>query len=106
MTDGVLSTTALSVDHGQTFRRDQEQGLCGSIYDCWSSGAGCWAPSTTSTDSVIVRGARFIGNTHGSTFAVNASEFTICSLYGFLAEPLVGNNSVIQEYNAPSGREP
>jgi hypothetical protein len=60
MTDGVLSTTTLSVDHGQTFPRDQEQGLCASIYDCWSSGAGCWAPSTISTDSAIVRGARFI----------------------------------------------
>ncbi|KAL5044414.1 hypothetical protein BDW71DRAFT_209420 [Aspergillus fruticulosus] len=104
MTDGVLSTTTLSVDHGQTFDRDDSQGHCTD--SCWSSGADCWAPSTASADDIIFRGLLFPGNNYNRTFAANAFEFTICSPSRFLAEPLVGNNSVTQNYHKISGEEP
>ncbi|KAL3488412.1 hypothetical protein BJX62DRAFT_179845 [Aspergillus germanicus] len=104
LTDAILSTTTLLVDRGQIFDRDEYQGHCTG--NCWSSGADCWAPSMASPTNIMVREALFRGNNYNCTFAVNASEFTICSLRRFLAEPLVGNNSVIQDYHELSGREP
>ncbi|KAL3449190.1 hypothetical protein BJX65DRAFT_306251 [Aspergillus insuetus] len=87
MTDAVLSTTTLAVDRGQVFDRDEYQGHC-------------------SPTDIVVQQALFPGNNYNSIVAVNASEFTICSLRRFLVEPLVCNNSVTQDYNTQSGREP